>query len=280
MSHQKKYQGIVHRRKTGEGTAVTAVTAALNHVTISIPAGLGGRLIGVEVAVKADLETVVFGGGWVNIHNDSEDWVPFEFFLPGSTMLTSGTVTQPVYRVSCSKYLPGNSDVLVDFQPRDDQSQFLAVTVVWELGVIPVKKQTRETFSKTTPNANWKKAAEITSVARTGMGAIAIPGHKGGVSYAMGVMHWSILTTTQSLVEAQIDVEADSHGIIPTHFMTDLQEVVGVGGIFVNPGVFPHKELIPSNSNFTFYSTGNNATSAYTIGGEIFWERPYGGSIY
>jgi len=269
------YRGVIDRKLTGEGTAVTQVTQDAAHVTIAVPAGKGGRLVEVQVQAKGTPETIVVSGGHVALRNSSEDWAPFEFFIGGNTCITSGATNVKPYRFSCSKYLPGNSSVYVDYTPIDNQSQFLAVTLCYELAVNPYIGSYRETFSKTTPYANYKFASAVTSVARTNWGQVVIPGHKGGVSYAVGTITYQTLTTGVVPLAVEAEFEADSHDTIPTKFFGNTVQVLTTGAAEVEPCMQPHRDKVPANSNWTLYGTANDATSAHTLGGLIAWERPF-----
>lgn len=269
----QKYTGPVNRRKVGTGTAITQTTQAAAHVTIAIPAGKGGTLVEVAVTIKSDLETVVSSGGHVNIRNDSTDWVPFESFLPFEQILTDGAVAGKPFRVPCSKYLPGNSNVYVDFWPMDDQSQWLEVEVKWLLGVDPKS----ETFSKCTPNANWKKASGITSVARTNWGNMAIPGQKGGQVYMLMAQYWPTMTDVLIGCGGLVEWENDAFGADPTQFHTTVVQVDTGGGVYVPPDCVDHLDICPANSTWTCYGTSDDATNDHTIGCCIFWQREYKG---
>lgn len=271
MSAPASYRGPVERQKGGTGTAITQTTKAAPHVTIGIPAGKGGTLVEVQVTLKADLTTVVNSGGWVEFRNSSTDWVPFEFFTPAETMLTDGATCAKPYIWRCSKYLPGNSTVYVDFQPYDAQSQYLEVVLKWEMG----PKPREETFSKTNPWANWKFAAKVATTARTAMGAIAIPGGKGGELTAFQVIYWPTLETAIAPGGgALVDWTIDDHDLLPMDMHTQVTQVSTAGAVFITPDFYPMRDICRANSNYNVYSTAND-NQYYTLGAAVCWKRPY-----
>ena len=266
------YRGPVERYIYGVGAAITAVTVTANHVAISIPAGKGGTLVEVQVIIKSALTTVVNSGGWINLHNSSTDWIPFEAFLPAQTMLTSGAVEMKPYRIACSKYLPGNSTVYVDYTAYDDQNQYLEVILKYILGPKPVE----ETFSKTTPLDNWKKASAVSTVARTNWGVVAIPGAKGGTMTSLGAMYWPTLENAISRGGALVDWTVDSHDLLPMYMHTQVSATATSGAILVEPDLYPCRDVVIANSNYTIYGTSNDDQS-HSIGGMVCWKRPYTG---
>jgi hypothetical protein len=267
------YRGPVERQKLGAGTAVTQVTEAAAHVTIAIPAGKGGSLVEVQVILKADIETVVCSGGHVEFRNSSTDWVPFEFFTPMETALTAGATCAKPYIWKCSKYLPGNSDVYVDFTPHDNQSQFLEVVLKWIMG----PKPREETFSKTTPYANYKFASAASTTARTNWGTIAIPGGKGGELTAFQVFYEP--TMENGIAPgggAYCEWEIDDHDLLPMHMHTQVTQVLTTGAVFITPDLYPMRDICRANSNYTIYGTSND-DQAHVVGGTVCWKRPYAG---
>jgi hypothetical protein len=271
--YKQAYKGRVVRRKVGVGAALTQTTQAMAHVTIAIPAGKGGNLIEVAVNVKGDLETIVNSGGLMTIRNSSADWVPFESMTPVETCLTVGATSGRPFRIPCSKYLPGNSSVYVDYWPYDDQSQYLEVELKWLMGVKPKV----ETFSICTANEKWKVASRITSTARTNWGTMAIPGAKGGQVYMLMAQRETLLTTAIVGCGSLIEWENDAFDAIPTMHHTTVPFVLTEGGEEIPPDTVEHSDICPANSTWTCYGTSNDATAAHTIACCIFWKRPYTG---
>lgn len=115
-----------------KASAVTAITKAVSHNTISIPSGKGGTLLGVEILVWPTLETVVNAGGLVELISSVDDWKPFDFIAGGATSVgASGGVQLKPNVFPVNKKLTGNSSVTSDYTPYDNQSQSLGLTLLW-----------------------------------------------------------------------------------------------------------------------------------------------------
>ena len=123
--------------ETLRGSAVTSTNRAKTG-TITIPEGMGGTLVAIDVISYGTLETGVLGaGGLVELVNGSVDWVPFEFYMDMPHELTStsgGFMFQKIMRLKCCLPLPESSIVTVYFTPYDDQSQALEITIHWISG--------------------------------------------------------------------------------------------------------------------------------------------------
>lgn len=120
--------------KSGIGSAITQATIASAHVSITIPAEKGGTVVAIEAQVWGTLETVVNSGGLVALKNESADpsWEPFESYTQSQTCVSAGGATLTPFRIPGKLDLPGNSTVKADYTPQDNQSQKLALTVIWK----------------------------------------------------------------------------------------------------------------------------------------------------
>lgn len=115
-----------------KANAITQITVATSHNTISIPSNKGGRLTQVEILVWPTLETVMNAGGLVELKSSVDDWKPFEFVVGGATSVGASGGCQIKPNVfPASKPLSGNASVTSDFTPYDDQSQSLGLTLLW-----------------------------------------------------------------------------------------------------------------------------------------------------
>ena len=254
--------------KSGKGSALTQITEAADHVSISIPAGKGGALKAIALQVNSTQETVVDSGGLVTVRNSSADWTPLELFTPSGTVVTAGggSFKPTVYAVD--KLLPGNSTVYFNFTPYDNQSQYLEATLFWEQGANPAK----ETFSKAVYPL---KAAAVTSTARASPGTIVIPGAKGGMAKALAAMTWPTAETVV-LSGGLVEFELDAFDITPCNFYTTAVGVVGAsGGGCIQPDIIPYVAPVPENSTYTVYFTPRDDQSQ-TLSAAVIWERPYG----
>ncbi len=253
--------------KSGQGAGIAVVTNTANHVTITIPAGKGGRLIGVELQTETVDETVVCGGGLVRLHNTSADWDPFYFLAPMSGVVTAGGAEKKPIRYAVEKELPGNSTVYADYYPYDNQTQHLCVTLIWELG----EKPRKETFSG---YIHPLKAAAVTAAdTRASPGGYAVPGGKGGRIVCFYHLVWPTLET---IVQSGglVEVENSTIDMTPTHTYTTAHQAVGAAGtINGHPDKIPWDGPCPQNSTFTTYYTPHDDQSQ-SLSTLIFWERP------
>jgi hypothetical protein len=120
--------------QAGVGTAITQTTKATSHVTLTIPAGKGGALIGFITQVYGVVTTVSVGGGFMQVHNSSVDPTlePLEHGLGGLTSIGTGGGELPLNRWHVEGDCPGNSIFTFDYTPENAESQYLAIMVVWE----------------------------------------------------------------------------------------------------------------------------------------------------
>ena len=100
--------------------------------TLTIPAGKGGRAVLALAIPHGAIEDVETAGGAVRLTNDSADWVPTIFITEGLTGLTTIAGELHPNGMILDHPLLGNSVVTMDFMPIDDQSQTIALTLVWE----------------------------------------------------------------------------------------------------------------------------------------------------
>jgi hypothetical protein len=115
-----------------KASAITQITVAEEHNTISVPEGKGGRLLEVQVICFPTLETVVLAGGKVVLDSEADNWKPFEMIIGGAGAVgASGGADIHAHKRAVNKELSGNSDVTSDFTPYDNQSQSLGLTLLW-----------------------------------------------------------------------------------------------------------------------------------------------------
>ena len=63
-----------------DAAAITS-TSRTEVGTYAVPGGKGGKLIAVLVGYHGTAESAVQQGGLIELENDAEDWLPFEFLL-------------------------------------------------------------------------------------------------------------------------------------------------------------------------------------------------------
>lgn len=276
MSQETKVVQVT-RSKVGHGAALTQVTEAVNHVVIAVPSGKGGILTHVSISLVYALTTVVNAGGVARLRNSSADWDPFYVPTMAATALTEGgdAIKPMVYE--CSKKLPGNSTVSVDYIPMDNNSQYLEITLHWIMTETDPEMETF--FDLVHPlKADDIKATDRTQVttswAHNAADVIPIPGHKGGTLKSVILQPWGVMTTVV-LGGGLVEMFVDSHDIGPAEWYTTMLTTLGASGANIyHPMVIPHHHEVKANSNYTFFATNRNALwQTVTCG--ICWERPY-----
>ena len=253
--------------KGGVGVALQQVTAALDHVDISIPSQKGGVMKYFEVQLHSPVvETVLNSGGDFWLHNSSADWAPLHGVTGSQTTVTEGGgVDGKPMRYYVTKELPGNSHAYADYRPYDDQSQSLELVIFWELGA----KITEEHFIEI---IHPLKASAVTSVARVSPGNLTIPGGKGGELVAIYDMPWGALETAVSSGGLR-ELICDAYDIEPCHKYTTFNTSIGAsgGGPWL-PDWTPYQFKVPDNAVFTSYYTPRNDQSQ-TLSTALHWKR-------
>jgi hypothetical protein len=227
---------------------------------------LGGVLKAVELTTLTVDETVVDGGGLVQLTNSSADWTPFHLLTPKSGVVTLGGGQKLPYRYDCEKELPGNSSVYASYTPYDNQSQRLRVTLIWELGA----KLREESFHT---SIHPLKGAAVTATARASPGNAIIPGGKGGRVYKVYWMSWP---TAEAILQSSglVELENNAYDMTPHTLYGEANQVVGAGGDIVGgPWCVPVDIPCPQNSTFTSYLTPDDDQSQ-TMSTIIAWKRP------
>ena len=277
MSEQKKVV-LSTRSKTGrDGAALTQVTEDRAAVTIAIPSGKGGILRWVSASYINVAETVVNAGGVISLENTSSDWRPFYFPIGTQTVVTEGGDALKPFVMHCSKKLPGNSSVTVNFIPYDNQSQLLEITLGWDL---TSENPDRVTFSdvvhplKADAVTATTRAAVVTSWAHNAADVIPIPGHKGGRLEAVILQPMGTLETVV-VGGGLVEMFVDGVDIGPAEFYTTMMTAVGASGAsFYNPMVIPFSHEVKANANYNFFYTPRNDQSQ-TVTCGLKWSRPY-----
>lgn len=120
--------------KAGKGSALTQITTASSHITISIPASKGGMVKSILLLPVGTIEAGVVSGGLVQIHNKSVTPTiePCEFMTSGVTLVVGGAAELEVDEIPVDIQCPANSDFKLDYTPTDNQSQFLEAMIKWE----------------------------------------------------------------------------------------------------------------------------------------------------
>jgi len=126
------YSGAQTFSKSSIGTAITQVTKATAHCTVTIPSQKSGQVQAFMTQVYGTIETIVVSGGVVEVHNQSISTIePTQFVTGGVTSIGTGGAAQQLEMHPSNMTAPGGSLFTFDYTPTDNQSQQLAVMVVW-----------------------------------------------------------------------------------------------------------------------------------------------------
>ena len=264
---------------SGSGAALTQVTRAAANLTINIPAGKGGKLDWVEITIEPTLETVLVSGGQIFMRNDSADWVPCNTHTASLAPLTEGGAGIKPYVWPVEKILPGNSNVIFDFLPYDNQSQILHVALHWTVGdVEQFEGAFDEVFSSTLfpLKANAVTATARAQITATGSvnNQIQIPGGKGGFLEIVSIQTWG---TPETVVNGGgiVELILDSKDITPAEWHTAITPFVGASGAaMLNPMNVPFHHEVPANGNYTAFLTPDDDQSQ-TASVTLLWSRPF-----
>lgn len=130
---EEQFSGAQIFCETGIGTAITQVTKSTNHVTINIPAAKGGTALAFLTQVYGTIETIVVSGGLVEVRNDSvrPALSPCQWDTGGVTTIGTGGAQLKLEAHPANCEAPAGSTFAFDYTPVDNQSQQLAVMVMW-----------------------------------------------------------------------------------------------------------------------------------------------------
>lgn len=120
--------------KAGKGSALTQVTVAAAHVSITIPANKGGQVKSILLIGVPTIEAGVSSGGKVAVHNQSvrPTIEPLEFVTNAVECVVAGMAEIKVQEIPVDIQCPANSTFTFDYTPEDNQSQYLAAMIKWE----------------------------------------------------------------------------------------------------------------------------------------------------
>jgi hypothetical protein len=248
-------------------SGVIATAALADHTTrAEVASGLkcpvGGVLDYVEVQVFTTLATTVYGGGLIELTNDSVDWSPFEFYTPRQELLgTGGSRIKPL-RIYCRKSLPSGSTIHAYYTADNAATGLLMISFHWKLG-------------QTTSIQTYMKAGKGTAAAGTlntwrDETTIAIPAAKGGRAVlALATPRGTIETVKTA--GGKVGLKCDSASWEPTEFLTE-----GLTGLTTIAGEMQPNSIIldhplPEKSTITVqFAPFDDQTQ--TIGVVIVWE--------
>lgn len=116
------------------GTAITQVAKDSAHLTWTIPAGKGGKLISLLLLCLGTLETIVDQGGLCAFEEKAGIGLnPREFYIGGATAVDAGGADVEVDEEVLEGFdALANAVINLDYTPQDNQSQRLVGSIVWE----------------------------------------------------------------------------------------------------------------------------------------------------
>lgn len=226
-----------------QASAVTSISRA-SPGTITVPSGHDGRLKEIRASCFGTLETVVNGGGLVEIENDAIK-IDCSFVIGGGTAVTEGGGHEnkaEVFKVDFPQ--KGNSTYTVYYTPYDDQSQTLELELIWEVGAPP--DPSRANYMKADMVL---KASAITQITvDDDHNTIKIPAGKGGTLLSVEVI---VFPTAETVVNAggKCELDSDSDDWSPFNLIVGGFTVVGAsGGGQIRADKRPCKKALSGNT--------------------------------
>jgi hypothetical protein len=126
------FNGAQTFSKSSIGTAITQITKATGHATVTIPSQKSGQVQAFMTQIYGTIETIVVSGGLVEVHNNSISNIePTQFVTGGVTSIGTGGAAQQLEMHPSNMQAAGGSTFTFDYTPTDNQSQQLAVMLVW-----------------------------------------------------------------------------------------------------------------------------------------------------
>lgn len=129
---EKGFSGQQSYAEYNVGTAITQTTIAANHVASTPSTSINATIVGFLCQVRGTIETVVNSGGMVVVKSSQcPDIDRFQWTTRGCTSIGTGGSFADVQAVPCYGVYKAAQPVNFDYQPLDNQSQSLAISVVY-----------------------------------------------------------------------------------------------------------------------------------------------------
>ena len=128
---EKPFNGKASFSKSGKGTAVTQITIAAAHVTMTPSPTLDGTIQGFCSQGFPALETVVTSGGILVVKSPDLDCDQFQWNTNGVSCIGAGAITLEVQKIPLYCKYKANAAINFDFLPTDNQSQYMKVSTVF-----------------------------------------------------------------------------------------------------------------------------------------------------
>lgn len=247
--------------------SVVSAIARATTGTIKVPEGLDGRLKEIRATAIGTVETVVNGGGLVEIENDSVRGMECSFVLGGQTAVTEGGDCPNEPQVLKVDYpLVGGSTFTIYYTPYDDQDQVLEIELTYEKGGKPDPKRPNHVKADMV-----LKADAITQITvDEEHNEIDIPKDHGGVLLSTEII---VFPTLETVVTAGGKVALDStvDAWKPfEQFVGGLTALGASGGGQIKPNTRITNKILSGNSKVTLnYTPLDN--SSQSLGLTLFW---------
>lgn len=248
-------------------SAVVSSIARAEAGTIKVPEGLDGRLKEIRATCVGTVETVVNGGGLVEIVNDAVKGMECSFVLGGQTAVTEGGDSDTGEQILKVDFpLIGGSTYTVYYTPYDDQAQALELELAYEKNGKP--DPTRPNHVKADMVLKADAISQVT--VDEDHCEIDIPKNHGGVLQATEII---VFPTLETVVTAGGKVVLDStvDAWKPfEQFVGGLTALGASGGGLIRPNRRITNKILSGNSKVTLdYTPIDNQSQS--LGLTLFW---------
>ena len=248
-------------------SAVVSALARAKTGTIKVPAGLDGRLKEIRATCVGTIETVVNGGGLVEIENDSVKGMECSFVLGGQTAVTEGGYSDRGEQLLKVDYpLVGGSTFTIYYTPYDDQDQVLEIELTYEKNGKPDPKRPNHVKADMVLKASAISQITVDEAHNT----IDIPKDHGGILQATEVV---VFPTLETVVTAGGKVVI--HNTVDAwkpfeQFCGGLTALGASGGGQIRPNRRITNKILSGNSTVTLdYTPLDNQSQS--LGLTLFW---------
>ena len=248
-------------------SAVVSSIARATTGTIKVPEGLDGRIKEIRATCVGTVETVVNGGGLVEITNDAVKGMECSFALGGQTSITEGGHSESGEQLLKVDYpLVGGSTFTIHYTPYDDQAQVLEVEMTYEKNGKPDEKRPNHVKADMV-----LKASAISQITvDEEHNSIDIPKGHGGILQATEII---VFPTLETVVTAGGKIKLDStvDAWKPfEQFVGGLTALGASGGGLIRPNRRITNKILSGNSKVTLdYTPIDNQSQS--LGLTLFW---------
>ena len=248
-------------------SAVVSSISRAETGTIKVPEGLDGRIKEIRATCVGTTETVVNGGGLVEITNDAVKGMECSFVLGGQTSVTEGGHSESGEQLLKVDYpLVGGSTFTIYYTPYDDQSQVLEVELTYEKNGKPDPKRPNHVKADMVLKAD--AISQIT--VDEDHNDIDIPKNHGGILQKVEVI---VFPTLETVVTAggKLVLENSVDAWKPFEmFVGGLTSLGASGGGLIKPNTRITNKILSGNSKVTTnYTPIDNQSQS--LGLTLFW---------